>query len=498
MREQLQMKKKKMIDELRELRKEYKLQNEFNTTIDASSTYHPGRSVSVRKNKLGESLMSTDISKHKIKSSTMMKKPVKSNFNTSVMDADEDNLSRFNQSQAEDYTDPKTGQLGSKKAKNLSSHKNLNLNKSIDNLEDKVVKRRASLNELPGIITEHQPNHFKTKKRSQNLSKIESRNTLVTSRTGAGINSKLQENIEAGKKLKQEELMKAPPNQRKMYTQVFNTYLTPNSHAYAKTKKVLEKEMENGPPKFITHKRHKSVMKGKQKRQSIFDMPDQILLTPIKRKDTPPKENIFTKENPLEATIASCTKLKEGVHHIVINHDGKFTFVEGQCVGVLSQDKKSCKDFTICSCAKGDTGYSNTLSVCVESNDEISKYICSLKPEEKVCICGPTSTECLIPKDLKANAIMIGSGLGVSHFRSFLHKWFLQPEVKYEGQAIMFSNDQQLYKEELEQIKQKSNNQFTYELCDNFNDKIIECGDQVWKLLADQNTHVYLCGSADE
>jgi hypothetical protein len=97
MREQLQIKKKKMIDELRELRKEYKLQNEFNTTIDANSTYNPGRSESVRKKKVVESLMSTDISKHKLKSSTMMKKPARgSNFNTSVMDGDDDNLSRFN------------------------------------------------------------------------------------------------------------------------------------------------------------------------------------------------------------------------------------------------------------------------------------------------------------------------------------------------------------------------------------------------------------------
>lgn len=39
MREQLQMKKKKMIDELRELRKEYKLQNELNSTMDAGSQY---------------------------------------------------------------------------------------------------------------------------------------------------------------------------------------------------------------------------------------------------------------------------------------------------------------------------------------------------------------------------------------------------------------------------------------------------------------------------
>ena len=69
MREQLSMKKKKMIDELRDLRKEYKLQNDFNTTIDANSTFNPGRSESMRKKKVVDSLMSTNISKQ-LKSNT--------------------------------------------------------------------------------------------------------------------------------------------------------------------------------------------------------------------------------------------------------------------------------------------------------------------------------------------------------------------------------------------------------------------------------------------
>jgi hypothetical protein len=97
MREQLSLKKKRMIDELRELRKEYKLQNEFNSTIDVNSTFNPGRTESVRKKKAVDSLMSTQISKSKVKSSTVMKKPIKgSNFGGTSIDGDEDNLSRYN------------------------------------------------------------------------------------------------------------------------------------------------------------------------------------------------------------------------------------------------------------------------------------------------------------------------------------------------------------------------------------------------------------------
>jgi hypothetical protein len=76
MREQLQIKKKKMIDELRELRKEYKLQNDLNSTMDVKSAYNPGMSETTtlrHKKKPQDSFLSTDISKAKFQSTTQMK-----------------------------------------------------------------------------------------------------------------------------------------------------------------------------------------------------------------------------------------------------------------------------------------------------------------------------------------------------------------------------------------------------------------------------------------
>ena len=60
------------------------------------------------------------------------------------------------------------------KAKNMSSVKNLNFSKSIDNLEEKTIKRRNSHSELPSVVNEN-PDPYKSKKRSVNLSKIESK-----------------------------------------------------------------------------------------------------------------------------------------------------------------------------------------------------------------------------------------------------------------------------------------------------------------------------------
>jgi ferredoxin--NADP+ reductase len=176
----------------------------------------------------------------------------------------------------------------------------------------------------------------------------------------------------------------------------------------------------------------------------------------------------------------------------VLSHGGKFSFVEGQAVGLIVQDKVCTHN--ICSCCKGDTGYSDSISICVQDKDEQTKTICELKAEEEICITGPIGTDCVIPKDPKANVIMMASGLGVAHFRSFLEKWFTDTEVKYQGQAWMFYDDKTLYAEELEQLKQKSDNHFRYECSENLKDNICKSGDEVWKLLQEPNTHVYLCG----
>jgi ferredoxin--NADP+ reductase len=93
--------------------------------------------------------------------------------------------------------------------------------------------------------------------------------------------------------------------------------------------------------------------------------------------------------------------------------------------------------YTICSSSKGDTGYKNTLSICIKGYDKKNNFINDKKPGDEIQITGPTGTDCVIPKDLKANVLMIGTGLGIPHFRSFLHKWFDGTDGKYEGQAML-------------------------------------------------------------
>jgi hypothetical protein len=119
-----------------------------------------------------------------------------------------------------------------------------------------AMKRGASLHQLPGVIDEH-PGPFKAKKRTinggLNLSKIESRNSISYNKNQLGLAS-----MDNGTQLK-DKLIKAPNTHNRVYTQVFNTYLTPNSMSYLKNKKslaILDKDgYDSTMPKYKSHRR---------------------------------------------------------------------------------------------------------------------------------------------------------------------------------------------------------------------------------------------------
>lgn len=165
-------------------------------------------------------------------------------------------------------------------------------------------------------------------------------------------------------------------------------------------------------------------------------MPDQVLMTPVKVIEKV-DENMFTLEQPLDVKVVSITPLLKNdadgtVCHIVLDHKSKFKFVEGQAIGIVNDEKKLTY-FTICSSQKGDTGYSNTLSICVKKVCKFTKWFCELKPDAELQITGPVGASCIAPNDPKANVIMIATGTGIALFRSFLNKFFVDKPQKFEG-----------------------------------------------------------------
>ena len=82
------------------------------------------------------------------------------------------------------------------------------------------------------------------------------------------VSTKVQDNLDI--KLPKDLIAKVPDYNHKMYTQVFNAYLTPNSHKFHKNKKSiahLERDgLDSITSKIINPKRYKSVLKSKNKR----------------------------------------------------------------------------------------------------------------------------------------------------------------------------------------------------------------------------------------
>merc|ERR1711972_361514 len=131
--------------------------------------------------------------------------------------------------------------------------------------------------------------------------------------------------------------------------------------------------------------------------------------------------------------------------------------------------------------------------------------------------------EMLLPEDPEANIIMLATGTGIAPFRSFLRYLFHDkatrpanhPVVKkiagsYRGKAYLFLGvpyaNNLLYDEEWKQMKEDYPDNFDYHYAisdEQTNAKggkmwvqhrVMEYAAELWPMLKDPKTHVYMCG----
>lgn len=215
--------------------------------------------------------------------------------------------------------------------------------------------------------------------------------------------------------------------------------------------------------------------------------------------------------------------------HMVFNHEGEIPYKEGQSVGVIPEgvDKNGkphkLRLYSIASSALGDFGDSRTVSLCVKrlvytnENGEIvkgvcSNYLCDLKAGAQVKLTGPVGKEMLMPKDPNATIIMLATGTGIAPFRGFLWKMFFEKHDDYEfnGLAWLFlgvpTSSSLLYKEEFEKMREIAPDKFRLDFAvsrEQTNEKgekmyiqtrMAQYANELWELLKDDNTFVYMCG----
>jgi ferredoxin--NADP+ reductase len=221
--------------------------------------------------------------------------------------------------------------------------------------------------------------------------------------------------------------------------------------------------------------------------------------------------------------------------HIVIDHNGKFPYWEGQSWGVIpagvrEKDGKphSVRLYSIASTRYGDNMSGKTGSLCVrratywcpelKADDPAKKGICSnflcdTQPGEEVMMTGPAGKVMLLPEENPStDYIMVATGTGIAPYRGFVRRLFTEktPAGKvYSGQAWLFlgvaNSDALLYDDEWQEVKKNYPDNFRLDYAlsreqENksggkmyIQDKVEEYADEVFEKL-EKGAHIYFCG----
>ncbi|MEM1393447.1 MAG: ferredoxin-NADP reductase [Cyanobacteria bacterium P01_A01_bin.80] len=257
-----------------------------------------------------------------------------------------------------------------------------------------------------------------------------------------------------------------------------------------------------------------------------------------KKKDVP--VNIYRPKNPYVGKCLSNEELVgEGgigtVRHLKFDiSGGDLRYLEGQSIGIVPPgvDKNGKPEklrlYSIASTQHGDDVDDKTVSLCVrqleykhpETGETVygvcSTFLTGLEVGTDVSITGPVGKEMLLPDNPEANIIMMGTGTGIAPFRAYLWRMFKDEEKKvntdyqFKGLAWLIfgipTTPNILYKEELEELQSKypDNFRLTYAISREQKNKdggrmyiqhrCEEYADELWKMVKDENTYVYICG----
>jgi len=220
---------------------------------------------------------------------------------------------------------------------------------------------------------------------------------------------------------------------------------------------------------------------------------------------------------------------------IVINHEGKMPYWEGQSYGVIppgtnpkNGKPNSVRLYSIASSRYGDNMKGTTTTLCVrratywcpelKADDPAKKgvcsnFLCDSSPGTDLKLTGPSGKVMLIPeKDPNVDLIMVATGTGIAPYRAFLRRLFVEKTPfgeAYKGLAWLFlgvaNSDALLYDDEWQGILKSHPNNFRLDYAlsreqTNVNggkmyiqDKVAEYADEVFERM-DKGAHMYFCG----
>jgi ferredoxin--NADP+ reductase len=138
-----------------------------------------------------------------------------------------------------------------------------------------------------------------------------------------------------------------------------------------------------------------------------------------------------------------------------------------------------------------------------------SNYLCDLAPGDSVLMTGPFGIVFEVPDELDANLILIGSGTGIAPFRAFVkHIYRDVPDFRgrvwlfygaQSGLEMLYMNDEkndftQYYDEETFQAFKALSARPGWSDAIAWDTALQERGEELWAMLSDAKTYVYVAG----
>ncbi len=272
---------------------------------------------------------------------------------------------------------------------------------------------------------------------------------------------------------------------------------------------------------------------------SKIEAPKTETLKVAKKKHADVPVNIYRPKTPFEGTvIENYSLLKEGaigrVNHITFDlkdSDPFLNYIEGQSIGIMPAGEDAngkphkLRLYSIASTRHGDDFNGNTVSLCVRQlqyekdgetiNGVCSTYLCDIKPGDKVKITGPVGKEMLLPDEEDANIVMLATGTGIAPMRAYLRRMFEPTEKEknkwnFKGKAWLFMGAPKsanlLYEEDLQRYLADNPDNFKYTKAISreqqntkggrmyIQDRVLESANELFNMIEDEKTHIYLCG----
>ncbi|MGB5134724.1 MAG: phycobilisome linker polypeptide [Prochlorococcaceae cyanobacterium] len=249
--------------------------------------------------------------------------------------------------------------------------------------------------------------------------------------------------------------------------------------------------------------------------------------------------NTYKPKSPFVGTVTENYSLVgEGaigrVNHITFDlagGDPQLEYIEGQSIGIIPDGTDAngkphkLRLYSIASTRHGDNMAGHTVSLCVRQlqyekdgetiNGVCSTFLCDIEPGAQVKITGPVGKEMLLPDDEEANVIMLATGTGIAPMRAYLRRMFEPAEREkngwhFRGKAWLFmgvpKTPNLLYDADFEHYLQEFPDNFRYTKAISreqqnekggrmyIQDRVLEHADEIFAMIENPKTHVYMCG----